>query len=1527
MSKIYKFSLAILAMLISISTIAQKSFFSDISEAQAKASSGNRVIVPVKYRTVTLDDVAIKSFLWSLPSEKNVHNRKSTPILELPMPDGRVAKFNVWESSIQEPALEAKFPDIKTFLGQGIDDPYATIRFDYTPRGFHAQVLTLNGTYYIDPFSMNFDGAYISYYRTDLIKNVPFECTVEEAINKPALQSRPQANCLGTEMRTFRLAVACTGEYAQAPGIAAGTNAAILHAAIVTSVNRVVGVYEREITARMVLIANNNLVEFLNAGTDPFTGNNNANVLINESQTVIDANIGFANYDIGHTFSTGGGGLAQLNSPCGSSKARGITGSPSPTGDAYDIDYVAHEMGHQFGGNHTMAGCGSSPNNTKYEPGSGTTIQAYAGICGAENIQPNSDPHFHAVSFDEISNFFFGGGGCGVITPTNNNLPVIAPFTNSGLTIPIGTPFTLTGTATDADGDALSYSWEEWDFSGTATWNAGATAPPGNTVPLFKSRLPKTTGSRTFPDVSVINAGFPANPPSAMNGLKGETLSPVARPMNFRLSVKDNRAGGGAVASAGSGGCQNSTPFVINVGGSAPFTLSIPNGGESYLASSAQTVTWNVVGTNVAPFNVANVKVSFSNDGGLTFPTVLLASTPNDGSESITMPSTATTTARIKVEAIGNIFFDISNANFTLTVPPNDFNFGTITAATSACPAAATMTVNIPTTSTGGFANPITLAATAGVPAGTTVTFAANPVAPGATSVATLNNASTLSAGTYTVTVTGTATGASVKTTTISFIITAGAGPALTTNSVAATVCAPATATFTVATAAAPVTYQWQSAPTVGGTYTNISTATAASYTTAPTTAGMNGMGFRCIVSTQCGTTTSTNALLTVNTAAAITTQPTNQTACTGATATFTTTASGTGVTYQWQSGTSATGPWTNVGTNSASYTTAPLTVTTPTFYQVVVATTTCAATVTSNVVTLGVSVTAAINTQPTAQIVCAGATATYTVAAVGTGVSYQWQMATAAAPTVFSNVGTNSNTFTTAATTAAMSGNIYHVIVTGSCNAVTSSNVTLTVNTSAVITTQPIAVTLCNGVAATFTAAGSGTGVTYQWQSGPSATGPWVNVTGGTGATTTTYTTAATIPAMNGTYYRMVATTTNCAAVVNSSAVLLTVNTVAVIGTQPAPQSACIPQTATFNVAATGTGLTYQWQIALAATPTVFTDITGATNASYTTGAAVLTMNGNLYRVSILSTCGAGVPTVSTPALLTVTNPVAITLQPTANSGCIGDNYTFTANASSPGNTITYQWQISNTGAAGSFVNIAGATNAPAGSPSPVSPSYNISSANSLQNGTYYRVYFSVPCGTGISTDTSAAGKLTLSLKPTIVLTAPATSNINASVNQGLFTTISPTNFVGAFNWTKNGAIIPNTLASTSILLPVDGVGTYQVSTKDATTGCIATSNAVAISVEQADNIAKDRLFVYPNPVSNTMLVRFNFPNVGTTGTVLNIYDEKGSRVMSVPYTLTGTSGRMSVNMSKVQLGTYLVYLMDASGKKLASTKVVKVQ
>ena len=317
-----------------------------------------------------------------------------------------------------------------------------------------------------------------------------------------------------------------------------------------------------------------------------------------------------------------GGGVAFLGVICSGSKAGGVTGLPNPIGDAFYIDYVAHEMGHQFGGNHTFnsttgnCGGGNRVGSTAYEVGSATTIQGYAGICGSDNIQPNSDPFFHTVSFDEIGNHVAGSGGaCAVVTTNGNILPVITAMNNNGANIPIGTPFTLTATATDANNDPITYCWEEWDLGPGGAWNGGANS---TTAPLFKSRVPKTVGERTFPDIAVILAGYPANPPAVLNGLKGETLPQVARAIKFRLTVRDNRAGGGGVVTGGDG-CQAGYTgiYQINtIAGTGPFVVTVPNGGESYTQGSTQTVTWNIAGSNNAPISCANVKISLSTDGG-----------------------------------------------------------------------------------------------------------------------------------------------------------------------------------------------------------------------------------------------------------------------------------------------------------------------------------------------------------------------------------------------------------------------------------------------------------------------------------------------------------------------------------------------------------------------------------------------------------------------------------------------------------------------------------------------------------------------------------------------------------------------------------------------------------------------------------------------------------------------------------------------------------------------------------------------
>ena len=629
-------------------------YWKDISKVTAGRSSVKRLIIPNTFRTLSLNVSDLKSVL-AKASVEGLHQRNVAAItLAVPYPDGTVQHFSVVECNMMEPKLREKFPNIKTYRGQGIEDRTATITLDWTEAGFHAMVLSdVSGSVWIDPYAQGNTSEYISYYKKDLNAKSFFEegLLMPDKDKVSLMRAATGGVCVGGTLRTYRLAVACTFQYARAVG---ATNASLLHSAIVTTVNRVNGVYEKELAIRMVLIANNNAIEFRDSATTPFTGNGNAGTLIKESQKVIDSIIGTANYDIGHTFSTGAGGLAALGVVCNAaSKAKGVTGRTNPTGDAYDIDYVAHEIGHQFGANHTFnantnscRGNGSSTTNA--EPGSGTTIMAYAGICGAtNNLQPNSDPHFHAVSFNEITTYTntANGNTCAVKTNTGNNAPVVNAGANYN--IPISTPFKLTGSATDANGDALTYSWEEMDVAGAfGNWNA-----PTGAAPLFRSFRPIASPERIFPKMSDI-----------VNNVTtiGEILPSYAREMNFRLTARDNRAGGGGVCFGN---------MKVTASGTAAFTVTSQAGSTTWNANGTRkaTITWNVAGTNAAPVSVANVDILLSTDGGYTYPTTLIANTANDGSEEVVIPIAATRNGRIMVRSVGNIFFNINSGNIVIT--------------------------------------------------------------------------------------------------------------------------------------------------------------------------------------------------------------------------------------------------------------------------------------------------------------------------------------------------------------------------------------------------------------------------------------------------------------------------------------------------------------------------------------------------------------------------------------------------------------------------------------------------------------------------------------------------------------------------------------------------------------------------------------------------------------------------------------------------------------------------------------------
>ncbi|AHJ98476.1 hypothetical protein Hsw_2881 [Hymenobacter swuensis DY53] len=478
---------------------------------------------------------------------------------------------------------------------------------------------------------------------------------------QPAVSTRNQAAAFGGTLLTYRLALACTGEYATAvttsatPAVAA-TKTNVL-AAMATAVNRVTGIYERELAIRLVLIDGNDRLIYLTPATDPYT-NDDGGVLLDENQTNVDAVIGSANYDIGHVFSTGGGGVATLQAVCDVNiKAWGVTGLPRPVGDAFYVDYVAHEIGHQFGGNHTFnsvtGGCNGNRNRqTAMEPGSGTTIMAYAGICGTDNIQSSSGPYFHAISQDEIRSYVLDtrpnyGGACPVSTSTGNAAPVVTA--GPGYTIPQGTPFFLVGSATDANGDALTYSWEQLNQSSQG--GAPAAAATSTTAPLFRAFAPAAVPTRTFPRLSDILGSM---------ATLGEVLPTVARALTFRLTARDNRAGGGGVGSA---------TTTITTTAAGPFLVTAANSALAQPPLSSFTVTWSVNNTDVAPIGAVNVRITFSADGGQTFPYVLAASTANDGSQQIIFPNVLTATGRLRVQAVNNVFFDINNADITLSGP------------------------------------------------------------------------------------------------------------------------------------------------------------------------------------------------------------------------------------------------------------------------------------------------------------------------------------------------------------------------------------------------------------------------------------------------------------------------------------------------------------------------------------------------------------------------------------------------------------------------------------------------------------------------------------------------------------------------------------------------------------------------------------------------------------------------------------------------------------------------------------------
>ncbi len=645
----------IISSSLSSSLFAQSAgFWQDVNSEVVKVY-GPRYSTPVKFRAVQLDTKAMSDFIKEAPLEFTDLARSTSLIISLPMADGSFSEFEIFESPVMAAGLSAQYPYIKTYAGSGVTDPRAHLRLDLTNLGFHAMILSPRGDVFIDPINNKNDGYYLVYDKKDLPRKYAFDCLLkdkdEELYRKGTELSAVEYRSSGDQLRIYRLALACTGEYAATKG---GTVSGAL-AGMVTSVNRISGIYESEFAIRMQLIDNDTQLIYLSASSDPYT-NNNGFVMLDENQNNIEDVIGSANYDIGHVFSTGGGGIAGLGVVCNNGqKSWGVTGLPNPVGDAFDVDYVAHEMGHQFGANHTFnstsgaCGGGNRWASTAYEPGSGSTIMSYAGICSPNDLQPHSDPFFHSASYDEIMNYttLYDGATCPVMVETGNTVPVADA--GSSYSIPFKTYFKLTGSGSDADGDSLSYMWEEMDKGSACNMNA----PIGN-APSFRSFKPDSVPYRYFPKLPSIVTGTISN---------GETLPTYARSLKFRFIVRDNQVDGGGLTYDDN----MITLTVINT--TTPFELTYPNALEIWGIGTPYIVSWDVSSTDLAPINCSNVNLLLSLDGGYTYPVTLLTNTANDGSEEIFLPldsSLITSKARVMVQSVGNVFFDISDQNFTI---------------------------------------------------------------------------------------------------------------------------------------------------------------------------------------------------------------------------------------------------------------------------------------------------------------------------------------------------------------------------------------------------------------------------------------------------------------------------------------------------------------------------------------------------------------------------------------------------------------------------------------------------------------------------------------------------------------------------------------------------------------------------------------------------------------------------------------------------------------------------------------------
>lgn len=686
---------------------------------------------------VTPDEKTTKVFsLQASGLQKTLEQVSGSKTVDIIFPNstGDFITYNVKEASNFAPGLAEKYPQIRAFIGEATNGSGEQIRISSAPNGI--QTMNLAPQQQFTSFMQQTaekDNTYVWYVGTSQsVLKTPFVCKTQSIL---AEQNIPIATSLVQEqkLRTFRLAVAASGEYTLYHG---GTVAGAL-AAINATVTRVNAVFETDLAISLEVIATTDSVIFTDADTDPFTGN-----LITQIQNTLTNTIGEANYDIGHLFhrDENNGNAGFVGSVCrDSKKGSGYSSGLVPEGDLFDIDFVAHEMGHQFGANHTWS-FEEEDTGAQMEPGSGSTIMGYAGISGVNNVAANGDDYFHYYSILQIADYV-QTTSCAAETILTNTPPsfVAAPLNYS---IPKGTAFVLDAAATDVDAaDVLTYTWEQIDDGIVTSTTFGPENPSGAN---FRSLPPTTTTKRYFPaKTHVLNGALTQVNPDENSSW--ETLPTIARDLNFAVTVRDNSADGGQVIAA-----TNTITVAPNAG---PFVITSQNTAVSYNAGEAITVTWDVANTDIAPVNAQQVSVFLSIDGGQNFDIPLAIGVRNSGSHQVLLPGIATTEARIKVQGYQSVFYAVNEVNFSITEQPIVLSFDALRHAVCA-PADLSIPFVFETYS--GFSEETSFAIS-GLPSGVSHTFSLATANTNDTQVIlTITNTASVAPGVFDVLITGT---------------------------------------------------------------------------------------------------------------------------------------------------------------------------------------------------------------------------------------------------------------------------------------------------------------------------------------------------------------------------------------------------------------------------------------------------------------------------------------------------------------------------------------------------------------------------------------------------------------------------------------------------------------------------------------------------------------------------------------------------------------------------------------------------